>query len=761
MRKDVAMAALLALLAIAGCSSDSTGAGGLGGQGGMGGEAGAGGAGAVGGEGGMGGEAGVGGAGGMGGSGGDPASPVLAPLATAPRFAVVSSNFSETSIAVLDEDFAILDESWIDSSTTFTGQLAPLGGDVVLPTRQVGDGTVAWIDRSGTDIVSRFFVPSGDLNGQVLTQEVASSEFSSNPQDFVFVDADSAWATRYEENPDPMAAPINQGNDLLEIDPTTMTLTGSRIDLSELNTMVDAEPVLARPNRGVLVGSILVVGLDRLSPDFVSAAGPGMVAVVDLESRTVDGLLLGNGLQNCGDVSPVPGAETKVVVSCVGFPFGTRESAGVVLLDVDAGIATVETTWLASDDPSSAVAVQNVVPISESRVIAAESGDFGAGTPDRLYSMNITGGQQDLIYESAGPFELGGPAYDPADDRLYVPDAGANIVLEFTVEAEGATQIGSIPIAPSVGFPPRAVYLLAAADDGPCVVPTAPVSGAINAGATLSFEGTTEVGTSNDLGATEPDAWALTSEYTFPPDGTPYSIKVFARFEGASCQFEQVYQVVDQYAPAAGEPDSDAINQASTDIVAWATGFVEPVDYGTDVDEMWRTPELALGPATGSGTDIVALGNGGSITLTFAPPITNGEGFDLTVFENSFSTTFLELGFVEVSSNGVDFARFATSYLGTTPLGPFDSHQPTLMQGLASKYQVGESTPYDLEWLRFDPLVQDGTLDLSAITHVRIVDIIGDGSVTDSFGNPIYDPTPTTGAGGFDLEAIGVLHAAN
>ena len=53
-----------------------------------------------------------------------------------------------------------------------------------------------------------------------------------------------------------------------------------------------------------------------------------------------------------------------------------------------------------------------------------------------------------------------------------------------------------------------------------------------------------------------------------------------------------------------------------------------------------------------------------------------------------------------------------------------------------------------------------GRVDLQNIAYVRIVDIVGDGTSLDSRGEPIYDPYPTAGSAGFDLDAIGVSNGA-
>jgi len=396
----------------------------------------------------------------------------LEALGEMPRYAVLSSDFSSSSIAMLDEDFAILDESWLNSGTTYPGLVATLSGDVVLPNRQAGDGTFAVIDRFFTDVVTRFFVPSGNLNGQVRTHgDVGDSGFSSNPQDFIFVSEDSAWAPRYESNLNLSAPPENQGNDLIEVNPADMSLTGARIDLSSLDTTVTAMTpdgavevdVFARPSRGVLVGSTIVVGLDRISANF-DAAGSGMVALVDLEDESVAGVEL-PGLQSCGNTLPVPGAPSKVVVACVGFavPFGdepqVRASSGIALLDVGESGVTIELLWRVADHPMGAIAVNSVAVIDEQRVVGVATGDFET-TLDELYLIDLVTGKQELIHDSAGSFVIGLSAYDPDSEMLYVPDTAENAVWKFAVDEDGFVEVGSTEIAPSLSLPPTKVYLL-------------------------------------------------------------------------------------------------------------------------------------------------------------------------------------------------------------------------------------------------------------------------------------------------------------
>lgn len=209
----------------------------------------------------------------------------------------------------------------------------------------------------------------------------------------------------------------------------------------------------------------------------------------------------------------------------------------------------------------------------------------------------------------------------------------------------------------------------------------------------------------------------------------------------------------------------------------WAAGVA---DYSpaSGVAGMWTDPSNALGPVTGDNFDIVSLGDlasppsgvPGSITLTFDNPIQNKHGADFVVFENGFISAggagvagqiFGELAYVEVSSDGVNFARMPSRSLTPALVGAYGTVDASNVFGLAGKHvnAYGDSwgTPFDLSWLADHPLVAGGQVNLDAITHIRIVDIPGDGFFKDTEGSPIYDAWVTIGSGGHDLEAVGVI----
>jgi hypothetical protein len=234
------------------------------------------------------------------------------------------------------------------------------------------------------------------------------------------------------------------------------------------------------------------------------------------------------------------------------------------------------------------------------------------------------------------------------------------------------------------------------------------------------------------------------------------------------------------YPPAAGKPGSTAVPAASPAFVEWASavasvqrGWQQITDQSlgrADYDGGLGNAAV-LGPSDVTAADpwnVMSLGDGGQITLTFPQPIGNGPGADFAVFENGFSYTsanaFLELAFVEVSSNGTDFFRFPAVSLtpSTTQIPPFEAVNgidPTNLHNLAGKYVAGNGTPFDLEELRLaSPL-----LNVNRVTHVRVVDVIGTidpaHATRDAQGRIVNDPWPVPyPESGFDLDAVGVMH---
>jgi hypothetical protein len=219
-----------------------------------------------------------------------------------------------------------------------------------------------------------------------------------------------------------------------------------------------------------------------------------------------------------------------------------------------------------------------------------------------------------------------------------------------------------------------------------------------------------------------------------------------------------------QFPGAAGTIGSTAIYKDSSIFVAWANSCQVSRGYQDISDTTLGfantgDPAFVSGPS--DGVQVLSLGDGGFAIVGFEKPIVNGPGFDFAVFENGFIDEFLELAFVEVSSDGINFFRFkATSNTQSdVQIGPFDYNaDPTLMNNLAGKYRALFGTPFDLE-----EMTGIQGLNVDSITHIKVIDVVG--SI-----NPLYAsydqnnhvinehyPTPYP-QGGFDLDAIGVIH---
>lgn len=166
--------------------------------------------------------------------------------------------------------------------------------------------------------------------------------------------------------------------------------------------------------------------------------------------------------------------------------------------------------------------------------------------------------------------------------------------------------------------------------------------------------------------------------------------------------------------------------------------------FGSD-----KLPQIVLGPPKGRGvnagsTDVLSLGAGGTIVLSFAGAIVDGPGADFIVFENAFFATgdptapFAELGAVAVSTDAKSWHELscevagdgAGRYPGCAGWNPVHIYDAFAAQPLVHETSGGDA--FDLA----DFGVEDAR-------YVRVRDLSGGGEA------------PTRG---FDLDAVGVIH---
>ncbi|MGD9492301.1 MAG: T9SS type A sorting domain-containing protein [Bacteroidales bacterium] len=222
-----------------------------------------------------------------------------------------------------------------------------------------------------------------------------------------------------------------------------------------------------------------------------------------------------------------------------------------------------------------------------------------------------------------------------------------------------------------------------------------------------------------------------------------------------------------QYPPAAGQAGSTAVPHDSACFIDWAgscsivRGFVNISDTTVVAGSSNYASYGAESNVAGIADNVVvSLGDGGVADIFFNVPLADGSGFDFAVFENALTDLFLELAFVEVSSDGIHFFRIPSYSLTDTIVqtGGFGNTDPTKIHNLAGKYRALFGTPFDIA-----DAPDTALLRKDSITVVRLIDVVGSidpvYASRDCEGRKINDPFPTPFEScGFDLDAVGVIN---
>jgi hypothetical protein len=403
----------------------------------------------------------------------------LAPLSRTPSYAVVTSDYVSTAIALLDADGALLDEAWLDSGTTAVGLSATLNGDVVLPSAPLRDGTLTLIDRAFTDVVTRVTLshPAERVQAEVRASS-ASIGWSPNPHDLAGRVTDRFVLTRFAANELPDAPLLDRGDDVVELDLASRAVV-SRVDLSALGVELPPrrpgdppEHVNARPDGLARAGTRYLVGLARLSLDF-QRAGPGAVALVDVDAGTAASVPL-DGLSVCGEVraldaplaepAPLPG-DVDVVVLCLGATFEReavcRATAGLAVVRVPSrGAAQLLSVWRASEHAELGSPTNLVALLGGGRALYSARGEGASGTTDRLVVVELGTGEAQTVYVSDLRFALFGGAYDASRALLLVPEAERGVHRFDVGSGFDVRSRDLVAVSPCRGLPARQVGAL-------------------------------------------------------------------------------------------------------------------------------------------------------------------------------------------------------------------------------------------------------------------------------------------------------------
>jgi len=211
---------------------------------------------------------------------------------------------------------------------------------------------------------------------------------------------------------------------------------------------------------------------------------------------------------------------------------------------------------------------------------------------------------------------------------------------------------------------------------------------------------------------------------------------------------------------------SYTIGEASVSASRFVTGVVSFTPGACAGFGGASMPGIVEGPPVGGGsdhgsTDVVSLGNGGTIVVSFGPnAIVDGPGPDFIVFENPFwidgnpSGVYAEPGEVSVSDDGATWQSF--------PCTP--TYDPSASDGTGTEPPYGSCAGWHIVYSSpangispLDPATAGGdAFDLAdlGVKHARYARIV----------DKTREACPDAGAdeptaNGFDLDAVAIVNA--
>lgn len=359
-------------------------------------------------------------------------------------FLIVHSDYTTSSVSAIDKQGKVLTKTLITSGSKPPGLSLALGSDTVLPTQRQSGKEVVLIDR--TNHALHWL----DLSSAQVTRQVSVGPggFAANPYDYVQVHSRLSLVTRFETNSNAGQAELDEGGDLLALDPRDGKFLG-RVDFNHLTETSKAQP---RPSAAVSQDGRVYVVLGFLDNTW-AAVENSRLAKVDPEALQLEETL-DLGLRNCEGLAASPDGK-RLAVACKGDwqddPPHSR--SGIVIIDIDSGGFDVERVLEASELVDAQV--NSVSFASNEHVLFTSYGTTEPAVPERAWLLEVESGDVigDPLVEAA-PFSLG-MGLCVADDVCAVANAEAGVIELFNWQGSSLASLASVALEDDIGLPPR------------------------------------------------------------------------------------------------------------------------------------------------------------------------------------------------------------------------------------------------------------------------------------------------------------------
>jgi hypothetical protein len=367
--------------------------------------------------------------------------------------AVVSSDFQSSEVALLAPSGEVKSAAFLSSaSAPASGLAAPFSGDLVVAPSRSRPGELVLVDRFGTDVLTF----ADTKTGVVRAQLPIGTGFEANPQDYLELNEHLAFVPRLGENTSSGREPFDSGSDLLVIDPSLASITGSV-------AMPRKDGFLPNPTAIKRLGDDLLVTLRHETADFGDMADSELVAFASADQSLRYRLPLA-GLKNCGRLEQ-SASGALLAVACSAFidrrgAVADPSASALVLFD-PSQTPPQELRRFAAQDLVQGPIQADVEFVSERTLLVKTQTAQGGALDNQLFSVDVETGASTLL-ATAAPAEggqgfgiaLGGMHCDPnCGDPCLVADASRGKLWRFQVQKDVLTPDADVLIH-GAGLPP-------------------------------------------------------------------------------------------------------------------------------------------------------------------------------------------------------------------------------------------------------------------------------------------------------------------